>query len=139
MDQLQDMRVVGLLFFLVVVLLITWSGAKSIETNYGLQRQISKLEQETEVQKLANDNLRLGNAYFGTKTYLEIAARQNFGLAAPGEKVWVVPRKVALAHTINLPNEIENQSKIVKAKQPAYQRNFQAWMDFLLHRQNSED
>lgn len=129
--QLRDPRMVGLLLFLVVVLLIGWSGIKAIETNYGLQKQISRLEQQNAVQKLQNENLQLQNDYYNTPQYLELAARKDFGLAAPGETVLVVPRSVALAHTIDPPVD----STAAKHKQlPAWRRNFNAWIDFFLHR-----
>jgi len=41
--------------FTVIVLLISWSGVKSIQTNYGLQKQISKLQQENDVAKLQKE------------------------------------------------------------------------------------
>lgn len=137
--QFRDARAVGLLLFLVVVLLISWSGLKVIETNYRLQKEISRLEQETQVLQLTNTNTKLQNAYFETNQYLEVAARQNFGLAAPGETALNVPRHVALAHTVDLPNAEQEQVRKTKAKQPAYQRNFQAWMNFLLHRGAATD
>jgi len=132
--QFRDVRAVGLLLFLVIVLLISWSGVKVIDTNYRLQKDISRLEQETQVLKLTNTNMKLENNYFETNQYLEIAARQNFGLAAPGEAVLNVPKEVALAHTVDLPDAEQEQVKKTVAKQPGYQRNFQAWMNFLLHR-----
>jgi len=132
--QLKDLRVVGLLLFLIIVLLVSWSGVKAIETNYGLQKQISTLRQENTVKKLANENLKLENEYFKTDQYLEIAARQDFGLAAKGETVLTVPRSVALSYTVDLP-ENEGLTTESNDKQPGYQRNFQAWMDFLFHRQ----
>jgi cell division protein FtsL len=132
--QFRDVRAIGLLLFLVVVLLISWSGVKVIDTNYRLQKDISRLEQETQVLKLTNTNMKLENNYFETNQYLEIAARQNFGLAAPGEAVLNVPRQIALAHTVDLPDTEQEQVKKTVAKQPTYQRNFQAWMNFLLHR-----
>lgn len=132
--QLRDLRVVGLLLFLVIVLLVSWSGVKAIETNYGLQKQISALRQENAVKKLSNENTKLENDYFETPQYLEVAARQDFGLAAPGETVLNVPRSVAMSFTVDLPKAKEVPEEI-EGKQPAYQRNFQAWMDFLLHRQ----
>lgn len=131
--QLKDLRVVGLLVFLVIVLLVSWSGVKAIETNYDLQKQISALRQENSVKNLANDNLELENEYFGTSQYLEVAARQDFGLAAPGETVLNVPRSVAMSFTVDLP-KAEDTKEAPQSKQPGYQRNFQAWMDFLLHR-----
>ena len=133
--QFRDVRAVGLLFFMVIVLLISWSGVKVIDTNYGLQKQIAEIEQQNQVQQLANTNLKLQNDYYQTNEYLELSARKNFGLAASGETVLNVPRSAALAHTVDIPNTEKVTVAKTKSKQPAYQRNFQAWMDFLLHRQ----
>jgi cell division protein FtsB len=136
--QLKDVRNIGQLLFLVVLLLISWSGVKAIETNYGLQRQISKLEQQNAVQKLANENAKLQNDYFNTPQYLELAARHNFGRAAPGETVLIVPRHVALAHTTELNKPTEEQAKQA-TKISGWQGNFQAWLDFFLNRPHTED
>ena len=134
--QLKDVRIVGMLLFVVIVLLVSWSGVKAIDTNYRLQRQISQLQQQNAVQQLTNDNLKLQNDYYNTPQYLELAARQDFGLAAAGETVLIVPHSVALAHTVALPQDTTPQTAAAakKAKQPVYQRNFNAWMDFFMHR-----
>jgi cell division protein FtsB len=137
LEQLRDVRTVGLLIFLVIVLLISWSGVKTIQTNYDLQRQISALEQENQVQQLKNNNLRLQNEYFNTNQYLELTARQNFGLGSLGETELIVPRNVALANTASLPTA--SAAPKPSSKQPFYQRNFQAWEDFLLNRQTSSN
>lgn len=131
--RLGDVRFAGQVAFVVIVLLISWSGIKSIQTNYELQKQISGLKQQTDVQKLKNNNLVLQNDYFKSNQYLELSARQNFGLAAPGEKEIIVPENVALSYTVNPP-----ASKVSSASdhQPAYQKNFQSWVNFFLHRQN---
>lgn len=136
--QLRDVRVVGLLLFLVVVLMISWSGIKAIETNYQLQREIAQLQQQNQLQSLANENQKLENAYFDTPQYLELAAREDFGLAAPGESVVIVPKAVALAHTVESPSTT-TESAQNQDNRPAYQRNFEAWMDFFFHRQNGEN
>ena len=135
--QLRDLRVVGLLLFLVILLLVSWSGVKAIEANYGLQKQMSALKQENDVKKLANENLKLENDYYNTSQYLDVSARQDFGLAAPGETVLNVPREVALSFTIDLPKTKQGGDES-KVSMPAYQRNFQAWMDFLFHRHHDE-
>lgn len=134
--SLCDIRNVGLLVFTVIVLLISWSGVKSIQTNYGLQKQISQLQQQNTVDQLQNQNLQLQNQYLGTAQYLEVIARQNLGLAAPGETELLVPKSVALQHTVPMPG-IAAASKV--PKQPFWQRNFQAWVDFFLHRSTSAD
>jgi cell division protein FtsB len=136
-DQLSDIRVVGLLVFLGITLLVTWSGVKAIDTNYGLQKQVATLQQENAIQKLSNGNLSLQNEYYNTNQYLEVAARQSFGLGAPGETELLVPTSVAMADTVTLTNPEQQQTAKAADKQPKYQQNFEAWMDFLLHRQTS--
>src|SRR5688500_1618074 len=115
--QFRDVRAVGLVLFLVIVLLVSWSGVKVIDTNYRLQKDISRLEQQNQVKKLTNTNLKLQNEYYQTNQYLEIAARQDFGLAAPGETVLNVPEQVALAHTVRLPDTEQEEVQKTKAKQ----------------------
>lgn len=131
--RLSDPRFVGQAVFVIIVLLISWSGVKSIQTNYGLQKQITALNQQNSLQQLQNDNLALQNQYYNTNQYLELSARQNFGLAMPGEKEVVVPEQVALAYTVAPPSTDNADS--AKSRQPVYQRNFQSWTDFFFHRQ----
>lgn len=135
--QLRDVRVVGLLLFLVVVLMISWSGIKAIETNYQLQREIAHLQQQNELQELTNRNLELENAFFDTPQYLELAAREGFGLAAPGESVVIIPKAVALANTVDAP--AAHAALQAEDNRSVIQRNFEAWMDFFFHRQSSEN
>jgi cell division protein FtsB len=136
-EQLSDIRIVGLLVFLGITLLIAWSGVKAIDTNYGLQKQAATLQQQNAIQKLNNDNLSLQNDYYNTNQYLEVAARQSFGLGASGETELLIPTIVARANTTTLTNPEQQQTAKTVSKEPVYQRNFEAWMDFLLHRQAS--
>jgi cell division protein FtsB len=131
-QKLGDVRFVGQIVFAIIVLLITWSGIKSIQTNYGLQKQISTLKQQNTLQQLQNDNLALQNQYFDSNQYLELAARQDFALAAPGEKEIIVPESIALAYTTNLPTLANTAASAPKT--PGYQKNIQSWVDFFLHR-----
>jgi len=133
--RLSDIRFAGQVLFVVIVLLISWSGIKTIQTNYGLQKQITAIKEQNQLQKLQNDNLSLQNQYLNSNQYLELSARQNFGLAAPGEQEVLVSKTVALAHTIDLPST-SDQVKVT-ANQPAYQRHIESWVDFFLHRQSS--
>lgn len=135
--RLRDIRVVGQLAFAVVVLLVSWSGVKSIDTNYALQQQVATLQQQNTVQELENNNLRLQNDYFNSDQYLELSARQNFGLAAPGETEVIVPQSVALSYTV--PVDAADTAAARAGKLPFYQRNFEAWVNFFLHRQPATD
>ncbi len=134
--ELRDIRVAGLVVFGIIVLLISWSGVKSIDTNYQLQKQISELKQEDAVSSLGNQNLQLQNEYYKSNQYLDLSARQNLGLALPGETELIVPKSVALRYTVDVPS-IKAVADRAAAKQPTYQRNMQAWADFFLHRQDS--
>ena len=138
LKSLKDVRAVGLLVFGVLVLLVSWSGVNVIQTNYDLQKQISKLEQQNQVQELENNNLKLRNQYYNTDQYLELAARQQFGKALPGEKLILVPKSVALAQTVDLPSPNKQAADKPKPHKPTYQKNFEAWVDFFMHRVSPE-
>ena len=133
--RLSDARFAGQVVFVIIVLLISWSGIKTIQTNYTLQKQVSALKQQNDVQQLEDNNLQLQNDYLNSNQYLELTARQNLGLAAPGEKELIVPENVALAYTSDaaVPLTVPQASD----HQPTYQRHFESWVDFFLHRSNS--
>ena len=130
--SLRDVRVAGQVLFVIIVLLVSWSGVKAIDTNYTLQKQITALQQQNELQQLENNNLQLQNTYYNSDQYLELSARQNFGLGKPGETELVVPKEVALRYVVATPEQTVTPANPVEP--PVYQRNIQAWVDFFLHR-----
>lgn len=132
--QMRDVRMIGLLIFAGIALLVTWSGVSVIQTNYELQQRISRLEQENELQNLENKNKQLKNQYYKTDQYLELQARKQFSKATPGETLILVPESVALAHSKDLPEEKSTEATESKPAKPAYQRNFEAWMEFIFRR-----
>lgn len=132
-NQLQDIRAVGLVIFGVIVLLVTWSGIGAIETNYGLQKQITNLQQQNQLQSLQNNNLELQNQYYNTSEYLELQARQIFGKGLPGEKLILVPQNVAIAQLANIPSD-QTFTNPPPPPKPIYQSDFEAWVNFFFHR-----
>ena len=138
-SSFRDIRNVVLYIFAIIVLAITWSGVKAVQVNYELQKKISVIKQQNDVLQLENQNARLQNQYYKTNQYLDLAARQNLGLAGPGEKVFLVPKNVALKYI--------DQSLMVKAPMRAsvadnrskYAKNLEAWRDFLLGRKIFQD
>jgi cell division protein FtsB len=132
--QLTDVRNLVLYLFAIIVLAITWSTIKTIQSNYDLQKQISVLKQQNDILDLQNQNTDLQNRYLQTDAYLDLAARQNLGLAGPGEKVLLVPKNVALKY-VN--SQLSQQSKITTPTvdtRPKYVKNIEDWRDFLLGR-----
>jgi len=134
---LKDVRVIGLLVFGVIVLLVTWSGLGAIQTNFVLQKQVNRLQEENKVGELENTNLKLKNQYFNTQQYLELQARRQFGKAAPGESMVLIPKTVALAKTKELNAQNTAKQQTSKPQKPAYQKNFEAWMSFFFNRSSS--
>jgi cell division protein FtsB len=129
-QQLRDVRVVGLLVFGVIVLLVSWNGVSTIQTNYELQKQIAQYERENELQRLENNNLRLRNQFYETDQYVELQARRLFGKAAPGETLVLVPEAVALRNSTEIAKPEPEQEPAPQPEKPMYQRNLEAWIDF---------
>ena len=132
-SRFGDIRFSGQLIFVVIILLISWSGVRAIQTNYSLQKQASELKQQNELASLQNNNIVLQNQYYKSNQYLELSARQNFGLANPGETELIVPSSVANEYVANQPSTNSSTSNSA-GSQPKYQQNFQSWIDFFLHR-----
>jgi cell division protein FtsB len=134
-QQLLDVRNIALYIFGLIVLAIAWSGARAVQNNYALQKQISTLNQQDQVLSLQNGNTYLKNQFYQSNEYLELSARQNLGLAAPGETVLVVPQsaamkyvdpKLAISPAGSVPAAPDTRSKYIK--------DLEAWRDFLLGR-----
>lgn len=127
--MLSDTRVLSLLAFGVVALLVTWSGVKVVALNYELDKKIAIAKQRNEVEKLRNENLKLKNTYYQTNQFLELSARRQFGKAAGGEKLYIVPEKVAVARTVDPPKQQNTTTQaVVKSK---FRQNIDAWSKFL--------
>lgn len=133
--QLTDVRNIGLYIFALLVLAISWSAVKTVQSNYQLQKDIAELKEQNEVLELANQNSNLRNEYLKTDQYLELSARQNLGLAAPGEKVMLVPPTVAAKYVDkSLIAQSQNTEPPAPDNRSKYSKNIEAWRDFLLGR-----
>jgi cell division protein FtsB len=130
--RMHDIRFAGQVVFVLIVLIVSWSGVRAIQMNYNLQKQITTTKQENIIQKLQNNNLTLQNEYYSSKQYLGLQARLNFGLALPGEQEILVPRSVALAYA---PKITVNDNEPSKISVPSLQRHITDWVNFFLHRQ----
>ena len=138
--QMVDIRNIGLYIFGLVVLAIAWSGARTVQSNYQLQKQISSLQQQNAVIHLQNNNDYLQNQFYQTNEYLELSARQNLGLAAPGEKVLLVPKNVALSYVDPALVDSRNTTTVKSIDDRSkYAKNLEAWRDFLLGRRQSSN
>jgi cell division protein FtsB len=105
-----------------------WSTMGALQSNYVLQRQVDILRSQVEASRLESDTLQLENTYFASNEYLELQARQQFGKAAPGERMIILPANTVtdtVTAAANKRNEVVSNS------------NFQAWLNFFFSDKNS--
>lgn len=129
-SRFGDIRFSGQVVFVIIVLLITWSGIRAIQSNYELQQQIAELKQQNQLAQLQNSTIALQNEYYKTNQYLELSARDYFGLALPGDKELIVPQSVALSYTKNVPGITNTNNSQSSNKK---QLNYETWINFFLH------
>jgi cell division protein FtsB len=132
-SRFKDLRMVGLSVFVVVILMVTWSSINTIQTNYELQKEIAKLEQENALTALENENERLSNEYFASDQYVELEARRVFGKAEPGEKLVIIPKEVAMAKTVESSRAVVAEAEGIDEELVWYKANLQAWADFFFN------
>lgn len=134
LKQFSDIRIIGLLAFGFVVLLVAWSSLKTLQLNYELEKEKASLEQKNRIKKLENENLRLQNVYFESDEYLQLSARRQLNKAKPGEKLYLIPKSVAMSHTVQLPKTKQEIRQEKERSKSRFSKNLEAWRDFFLHR-----
>ena len=130
--RLSDVRYLGQVIIVIIVLLVSWSTAKAIQLNYDVQKRVAEKQKQNEVQKLKNENLKLKIKYLETDEFLELSARRQLGKALPGETVVIVPKEVAMRHTVQSSiSTDEDLQQNSDENKPTYQKNLEAWRRFL--------
>lgn len=117
-----------LLAAILMAVVFVWSTMDALQKNYLLQRQVDILHSQVEASRLESDTLQLENTYFASNEYLELQARQQFGKAAPGERMIILPANTVsdnVTADANKPREVVSNS------------NFQAWLNFFFSNKNS--
>ena len=91
-------RIVSYIYIIAIALLVLWIlliSRNSFWNTYQLKRKVEGLESEADYLRAVNDSLARENARLKTDPEAaEKAAREQFGLTKPGEKVFrFVPAK----------------------------------------------
>jgi cell division protein FtsB len=119
------------LFAVVIALSWVWSTVGVMQHNFQFQRQVDEMRQQVALLQLKDQSAKYRIDYYKTDEYAELAARQDLGLASPGEKELIVPPSA---------NEQTDTNSTVNGAPPtatAPQSNFQQWL-FFLFRQNRQ-
>ena len=100
-----------------------WGSIGMMQRNYSLQKSLELKQRQATLTELQVATLGYEQKYYQSSEYKELAAREYLGLAAPGEKVLILPPNSAEAKT---PEPTDRQPDT--ARPPG---NFQQWMNFL--------
>lgn len=138
-NSFLDGRSLMLYAVVIVALSVTWSSLKIIQQNYELQKQIVEIQQKVDIQQQTNKNQSFKNQYFKSDVYLDLAARRYFGKASPGESVIVIPKDVARSYIHPTKASQNADTKTTKSTNPQIVQNWQSWINFFLHKQQSLD
>ena len=126
---LYDRRLLALVVVGFVSVSVFWNGAQIVQQNFELAQKAAEIQEQNEILELENRNKELQNEFLKTDEFAELTARRVFGRAAPGERVYIVPRDVALNSLSSVAVEQEQAPEVSK---PAWQRNIEAWLSIYL-------
>ena len=82
----------------VTVIAVTINTSSVIMQNYTLQRDVQVAEQKVAIAQAELDTQKLRNNYFKSDAFMDIAARKQLSKGAPGEKLIIVPKSVAMSY-----------------------------------------
>ena len=96
-------------------------------TVVGVTVNTTAVQQKVVVAEIELETQKAKNQYYGTDYYLDIAARKQLSKGAPGEKLIIVPKSVALAQ---LPSDYVS-SKKTESEDESNLPNYRKWQQFI--------
>ena len=116
-----------LLLALVVAGALMWNTVVAMQKNYRLQQKYNRLTAEVELQEIENQNLKYQIAYLKSDGFLELAARDKFNKAAPGETLVYLPGSGEEQRSVVAVSKAPKQPE----RQTGWRANLQSWRQFL--------
>lgn len=111
---------------LLLALGLAWNTVTAMQRNYYLQQKYNQLTAEVELLKIKNQNLRYNIEYLKTDEFLEVAAREKFNKAAPGETLVYLPKSGQDAQSAVAKTEVKQKAKLATG----WRANVSAWWEF---------
>jgi cell division protein FtsB len=101
-----------------------WGSIGVMQRNYGLQKELDAKSRQEKLAELEAQSLTYEQKYYQSSEYKEISARKYLGLAAPGEKVLILPPNTDAAKTVTT----TAPKSTVKQQPPS---SIEQWTNFL--------
>lgn len=124
LKRYTTLNTVVILIGAIVVSGWVWGSITTMQRNYALQKEVDARERELALTQLEVDTMQLQKNYYASDEYKELAARERLGLAAPGEKVLLLPPNSAAAKATNTTEKSPTATTRTLT-------NFEQWMLFL--------
>ncbi len=124
MKRYTTLNTVVILIGAIVVSGWVWGSITTMQRNYALQKEVDARERKLALTQLEVDTMQLQKNYYASDEYKELAARERLGLAAPGEKVLLLPPNSAAAKATNITEKSPTATTRTLT-------NFEQWMLFL--------
>lgn len=108
-----------------------WGAISMMQTNFEAQKNVDALIRQRELTDLQVQTLELQKSYYQSDEYKDLAAREDLGLARPGEKVLLLPpnsSEVKRADTA----AAKGSDRVARAT--SRESNIEQWIDFLTGR-----
>ncbi|TAL14111.1 hypothetical protein EPN95_03845 [Patescibacteria group bacterium] len=102
-----------------------WGSLGVMQRNYNLQKDIDYKQRQLQLAQLQTSSLQLESRYYQTQEYQELAARQDLGLALPGESVLILPPNTQAAKDADNVTPVQTTTPVQQVS------NFTQWMNFL--------
>ena len=120
------MNNVVIIVALVIAASWAWGSVTAMQRNFALQKTNDEQRQLAELTQLQVDTLKYQQNYYKSDEYKDLSARMYLGLAAPGEKVLILPA--------NSPAAKDDTSAATTADRTgsgASVSNLEQWLNFL--------
>ena len=124
LKRYTTLNTVVILIGAIVVSGWVWGSITTMQRNYALQKEVDARERKLALTQLEVDTMQLQKNYYASDEYKELTARERLGLAAPGEKVLLLPPNSAAAKATNITEKSPTATTRTLT-------NFEQWMLFL--------
>lgn len=123
---------------LVIVALViaaswVWGSLTVMQRNYDLQRELDQEKQQLTLVQLQVANEQLQQTYYNSSEYQELSAREELGLAQPGENLLVLPTNSQAAI-----NADKTATTPVAVAPVEHSNNLEQWFNFLFGTGNKQ-
>ncbi len=120
------MNNVVIIVALVIAASWAWGSVTAMQRNFALQKTNDEQRQLAELTQLQVDTLKYQQNYYKSDEYKDLSARMYLGLAAPGEKVLILPANSAAAK-----DDTSAATTAERAGSGASVSNLEQWLNFL--------